>query len=74
MNFPSNPPRIVRSWPAKYLQFFLNHLHFGCVYISVAGKGFRCSFRVGIEVLLAAQPEQRPQVGCVALLSAVVTA
>jgi hypothetical protein len=52
----------------------LNHLRFSCVYVNVASEGFRCSFRVGIEVLLAAQLEQRPQVGCVALLSAEVTA
>jgi hypothetical protein len=52
----------------------LNHLHFGCVYVNVVGEGFRCSFRVGIEVLLAARLEQRPQVGCAALLSAGVTA
>ena len=33
-------------------------------------KRFRCPFRVGIEVLLAARLGQRPQVGRVALLSA----
>jgi hypothetical protein len=35
---------------------------------------FRCPFRVGREVLLAARPGQRPQVGRVALLSALVKA
>ena len=35
---------------------------------------FRCPFRVGREVLLAARLGQRPQVGRAALLSAGVTA
>jgi hypothetical protein len=38
------------------------------------GLGFRCPFRVGIGVLLAARLGQRPQVGRVALLSALVKA
>ena len=40
----------------------------------IKDSGFRCPFRVGIEVLLAARLGQRPQVGRAALLSAVVTA
>ena len=38
--------------------------------LSLSMKRFRCPFRVGIEVLLAARLGQRPQVGRVALLSA----
>jgi hypothetical protein len=58
----------------KYFKNSLNHLHSGCVYGNVANEKFRCSFRVGREVLLAARLEQRPQVGRVALLSALVKA
>ena len=52
----------------------MNCLHPYYVYWNVAFEGFRCSFRVGIEVLLVARLEQRPQVGRATLLSASVKA
>src|SRR5271170_7627294 len=38
------------------------------------GLGFRCSFRVGIGILLVVRLGQRPQVGRTTLLSALVRA
>jgi hypothetical protein len=45
----------------KYFKNSLNHLHYGYVYGKVANEKFRCSFRVGREVLLATRLEQRPK-------------
>ena len=46
----------------------------GCAVSYYERVGFRCSFRVGIVVLLVVRLEQRPQVGRATLLSARVRA